>query len=434
MFNREPDIDVLFRNGLKNFEVLPPSDIWDEMPSVNVTHGRQRIFYAAVAGLALLFSVSAALTALFRNSDNIAANVPQTSFSRTRHFKTEGATLKAEKTTAAVLKHEFSAATKNSTVTTTLHADSPNDQVKDSPALNDQNNNAFSTERNSEERVSLAGLFTSRDFGNAGTSIIPVATDEKRAKSNRFMIGGSVAPGMSIISDGGHRDTKKLLTSENSMPELSAALSVRYKISSRFSIQTGLGVTSIGQIVKGIDIYSGLSHYYSSKGRFNYVVQTASGQVIGTNRDVRISDESANRVGSVISQAIDPSKLPLSYVNDDLRQRFRYLEIPFIARYKVIDRRVDLNLCGGFSYGYLIENVAFATVNSKDVKVGYTEGINKNSVSSQMGFGMEYNLTKNVTFNFEPVVRYYITPFSSASNAIDRQYSFGIFSGLFYRF
>jgi len=438
MFDREPNIDIVFRNGLKNYEVLPPSDIWDEMPPLKISHHRHTVVYAAVAGLAILISVSAALAALFKTGDDlsadIASNIPGASFTGNNPSATAGVTLKAQKNEAKIIRHLFREMPADVVAPVESDSAAPEAMAGEASALIDRENDSTADNRESEERVNLAGLFTSRNFGNTGSNIIPVATNETKTKNSHFMIGGSVAPAVSIISDGGDNETKKLLSKENSMPELSAALSVRYKISSRFSLQTGLGVTSLGQIVKGIDVYSGLSHYYSSKGDFNYVVQTSSGQVIASNTDVRISDASANRVGSVISSVYDVSKLPLNYVNDDLKQRFRYLEVPLIARYKLIDRRVDMNLCGGVSYGYLIENVAFATVDGNNVKVGYTQGVNKHSVSSQMGFGLEYNISRSISFNLEPMVRYYITPFSDASNAINRQYSFGIFSGLFYRF
>jgi len=438
MFDREPNIDIVFRNGLKNYEVLPPSDIWDEMPPFKISRSTHKIVYRAVAGLAILISVSAALAALFRTSDDlsadVAANIPGASFAGNHPSGTAGVTLKAEKSEATIIRHLFSETAANIVAPAETIREVTAEQADDTTVMSDQENGSDAGNHDPEEKVNLAGLFTFRNFGNTGSNIIPVAVNETKTKNSHFMIGGSVSPAVSIISDGGDNETKKLLSKENSMPEMSAALSVRYKINSRFSLQTGLGVTSMGQIVKGIDVYSGLSHYYSSKGDFNYVVQTASGQVIASNTDVRISDESANRVGSVISGVYDPSKLPLNYVNDDLKQRFRYLEVPLIARYKLIDRRVDMNLCGGVSYGYLIENVAFASVNGSNVKVGYTEGVNRHSISSQMGFGMEYNISKSISFNLEPMVRYYFTPFSDASNAINRQYSFGIFSGLFYRF
>jgi hypothetical protein len=438
MFDREPNIDIVFRNGLKDLEVLPPSDVWDEMPPVTVSHRPSKIVYAAVAGLAMIISISAALSALFRTDNarqsDLAANIPGASFTGTNAYRNSGVSIEPETKQAKIIRPVFNEVAESNPVASGSVSTLPVEQPAEPAAMNELPDNASAGNHDSEKRVNLSGLFASGSFGNANINIIPVETRETKSKSSNFMIGGSLAPAMSIISDGGNRETKKLLTTENSMPELSAGLSVRYKISSRFSIQTGVGVTSLGQIVKGIDVYSGLSNYYSAKGKFNYVVQTASGQVIASNTDIRISDASSNRVGSVISEVIDPSKLPLSYINDDLKQRFRYLEVPLIARYKLIDRRVDMNLCGGISYGYLIENVAFATEDGKDVKVGYTEGVNKNSISSQLGFGMEYNISKSISFNLEPVVRYYITPFSDASSTITRQYSFGIFSGLFYRF
>lgn len=68
------------------------------------------------------------------------------------------------------------------------------------------------------------------------------------------------------------------------------------------------------------------------------------------------------------------------------------------------------------------------------VNVGHTEGVNIHTISSQLGLGMEYNISKLISFNVEPVFRYYLTPFSDLTGTISRPYSFGLSSGFFFRF
>jgi hypothetical protein len=439
MFDREPNIDIVFRNGLKDFEVLPPSDIWEGIPPVAVAHSKKRIMYAAVAAVALLMTLSLAVLALLKNpvnrTDNIASLSDVSAPADAKGTNKISFTIRQSAPIQQTIIREKSAITESSAIITQSNlplATFPA-MVRESlmteekgkiPALGDQ-----------AKKESLA-QWIKTSLSEKPQKVFTVAENEPvRISSSKLIMGGSISPALNMVSSGGDENTASLMDNEKNLPELSAALSVGYKMSKRWSIQTGLGVTSVGRIVSGIDVYTGLSKYYSSKGEFNYAVQTASGVIIANNTDVRISDNYENRVASTISsEAFNASKLPLNYVNSDVKQRFRYLELPVIARYKVIDRRIDINVSGGLSYGYLIENVAFATVSDEKVKVGYTEGINKHSFSSQMGLGMEYNLTKKVSLNIEPVVRYYFTPFSETSNSLTRPYSIGIFSGFFYRF
>lgn len=439
MFKREPNIDFVFRNGLKNFEVLPPSDVWDDIPPVKIYRKRRTAFYTAAAAIAMLMTASIAMAYIFRRPAVVTGNIASLTQEKPVPASASVSNKVSETGTGAspaiVIKDKFTMHAAEETENQTASASAANvGLLKEDMAVPADEEIAENTGRETDRHPDLAALFNVPGFQTTPGSIIPVQQEKLKQKTSRFMLGGSLVPAINIVSGKGDNSTNGLLKSENSLPELTANISVRYNINPRFSIQTGVGVTTMGQIVRGIDVYAGLSDYYSIKGKYTYSVQTSSGVVIAENKDIRISDESGDRVNAVIAGVIDPSKLPLDYVNNDLRQRFRYLEVPVVARYKLIDRRIDLNVSGGFSYGYLVENVAFAKIDNRDVRVGYTEGVNRHALNSQMGLGVEYNISRSFTFNIEPVVRYSLTPFSNASDVADRSYSFGIFSGLFFKF
>lgn len=67
------------------------------------------------------------------------------------------------------------------------------------------------------------------------------------------------------------------------------------------------------------------------------------------------------------------------------------------------------------------------------VRVGYTEGVNTFNLSSQLGLGLEYNISRKVIFNLEPVFRYYVTPLSEISGSQYKPYSVGFSSGFFFK-
>jgi opacity protein-like surface antigen len=66
--------------------------------------------------------------------------------------------------------------------------------------------------------------------------------------------------------------------------------------------------------------------------------------------------------------------------------------------------------------------------------IGKTDGLNPISLSSSLGMGMEYNFSDNLSLNLEPTFRYYLNPFNEVTGLKIHPYSFGIFSGLSYKF
>jgi hypothetical protein len=108
--------------------------------------------------------------------------------------------------------------------------------------------------------------------------------------------------------------------------------------------------------------------------------------------------------------------------------------MPVIVKYKLIDKTVDFNLIGGLSYNLLVNNSVHAVIDGSKYNIGKTAGLNPFMVSSSLGMGMEYNLSEKISLNLEPTFRYYLNPFSNIQGAGAHPYSFGVFSGLSYKF
>jgi hypothetical protein len=60
--------------------------------------------------------------------------------------------------------------------------------------------------------------------------------------------------------------------------------------------------------------------------------------------------------------------------------------------------------------------------------------LNPLTLSSSLGMGMEYNISGKLSLNLEPTFRYYLNPFSVTTGSFIHPYSFGIFSGVSYKF
>src|SRR5512133_2142484 len=72
MDEREANIDLLFRNGLKDYEVLPPAEVWDKISPEVRKQNRAYIILRAAAMVAVLITLGF-LTSTWNNkvSDNI---------------------------------------------------------------------------------------------------------------------------------------------------------------------------------------------------------------------------------------------------------------------------------------------------------------------------------------------------------------------------
>jgi hypothetical protein len=188
--------------------------------------------------------------------------------------------------------------------------------------------------------------------------------------------------------------------------------------------------------MSGINSYSGFQQYSNSKGGPNFRVLTSNGTVQTNNSDIFLSSYSLPErvITNYTNDVFDPVKASLNYVSSTIYQNMSFLELPVIVRYKVIDRKIDINIIGGMSYNLLLNNSVYALVDDRRYPVGITEGLNTISLSSSLGMGLEYNLSQNLSLNLEPTFRYYLNPFNSANANGFHPYSVGIFSGIAYKF
>ena len=151
--------------------------------------------------------------------------------------------------------------------------------------------------------------------------------------------------------------------------------------------------------------------------------------------DIFLLDNSGDRVVTrYTNDVFDPTKANLSYINNSLFQNFSYIEMPVILRYKLIDKSVDFNLIGGLSYNLLVNNSVHTVIDGSKYTIGKTAGLNPFMVSSSMGMGIEYSLSEKFSLNLEPTFRYYLNPFGEIPGLRIHPYSFGVFSGLSYKF
>ena len=125
--------------------------------------------------------------------------------------------------------------------------------------------------------------------------------------------------------------------------------------------------------------------------------------------------------------AQDPSLLGV------MAQQFGYLEVPLELNYTLLDRKFGINLIGGMSSLFLVDNSVTLTSGELITEMGEANNVNDVNFSTNIGFGVNYKFSPKIQLNIEPVFKYQLNTFSDTSGNF-QPFSVGVYSGLNFRF
>ncbi|MDP4224638.1 MAG: outer membrane beta-barrel protein [Bacteroidota bacterium] len=442
MANRDANIDLLFRNGLKDFEVLPPVGVWARILPVIRQRQKPYVMLRAAAVVAVIVSVSVLAYKwsteinITLQDQNIAVSDRSVNLQGNRPIQKISGHRSAKSVTNSGKEIQTPPLPEESQITS---PDNQADKGIGNTTL------AFGNLPSLEsilgiKRALIPGMMTDKEnSGTAGdnnSSLKGITFDQPKDKTAKWSITALVSPTYYLRPELDNSNiSKQISSSEQSRISYSGGVSFAYKISRKLSIQSGLYYSTIGNEINGISSFSGFRSYDYTKGDHNFEVLTSNGLIYTNNSDVFLMDRSGDRVlTKYTNDVFDPAKAQLSYVDNTLYQNFSYLEMPVFLRYKLIDRTIGFNVIGGLSYNLLVNNTVNAHISGNNYSVGKTAGLNPFMVTSSFGMGMEYNISDKISLNLEPTFRYYLNPFSMIQGPKTHPYSFGVFSGLSYKF
>ena len=439
MDNNGANIDLLFRNGLKDYEVLPPVEAWNNILPVIRKKQRPVIFLRSAALIAVLLSMG---FLAYKWSQQISAPLREPLIALDQESaKPQGNTADPELIRqTAVTDRQASVITNNQNyyqlpgtepALEEYPAQSDPEMVTESDYLNFRKDLMTPARIQAIKGPSFISGY--EDTGNAG--LYDFVFEEQKKKSDKWSLTAMASPTYYMRPELTSDISDQASSPEQARISYSGGVGFSYKISKKLSIQSGLYYSSIGNEVDNIYSFAGFRPFDLSKGDHNFEVLTSSGNIYTENPDVFLIDMSGERVMTKYTNDVfDPLKAKLSYINNSLFQNFSYLEMPVILRYKIIDKSIDFNLIGGLSYNLLVNNSVHTVIDGSKYDVGKTAGLNPFMVSSSLGMGMEYSISEKISLNLEPTFRYYINPYSNIQGVGAHPYSFGVFSGLSYKF
>lgn len=453
---KEENIDRIFREGLKNFEVAPPSEVWEGVLQAR-THKKKGvlpIFRYAAASVAMLLVVGSLYTII--NKPNLQKDTPQTVQSITSTIKDDIKPVEKVVQENIDVEKPVIAETQINIVKPESVDVSSDKVLQTREPVNIGNvanilllaENYFPIESkdlhsfvdgksiilNSKVANSDKGFPVIYDFANE-----PI--DQKIENIGGWSFGAKFSPlytsrNVTMTMPGNFKDMYDNV--EEGIIAFSGGLNFKYKSANRISVHVGLFYSRMGQKITDLVAYDVPAYIVSTlpvKGPNRIMLNSSFGPVVVPETSLYVEDITVARVeNKYSSDYFDPVKLGLEGFDTEISQNFEYIEIPLLLSYKVIDRVIDFQLLGGVSTNLLVGNNVFAEFDGQRINLGKTDDIYKFNYSSVIGFGIEYGFSDQLSFSIEPTFKYYLNSFSSGTRLHVHPFSIGLFSGISYKF
>jgi hypothetical protein len=294
-------------------------------------------------------------------------------------------------------------------------------------------------EHKTDETVTVASTTIPR----YDETIFPDFTDiiTKSRPTRRWEISGQFAPVHSyraITSVPSGIRKSDFDDAESPLLAYSGGINLSYRVYNRWSVQTGVFYSQMGQTINSVIPVTNMYAAISSSGNpyTKNFVNTSSGSVtVASNLKSDANSTYSNYFNpeSQTASANSPANIssPAKY---QLLERLDYLEIPLILRYRVLDRKLNLYISGGMSTNILINNNVFVDNGSDIVKGGAILMARPVNYSSIMGLGLGYQINRNLSIGFEPYFKYFLQSYTTSSQISSNPYALGVFTGVIYRF
>lgn len=461
-------MDNVFRDRLGDIEISAPSEAWENISAqINIRSKKDYTFLYKIAAAVAVITMIGSLY-LFMSKDQIVINESMVSESLLNNTEKEINVIEKENA-------EQILETKNNEIIADLYDGNKVSNISE-PILDGDSfvenvqtiNSIIEREKNVEDLELMALLPINFDFEKLQPELVISKSDNsveqkgflpdmnlllalnimeaekiEKEKQSKWVIGGDFTPlysYRSISKSNSKYDAAYYNSVESPMMTYTGGLNLQYKALGRLSIQAGVYYSSMGQSLDYMTVYSNKAYDMVAeeyKDRFvnSYEIDNSAG-AISFKTSYVIIDELAARVNDMSSNKgfVNTADPVFQDLDAEIQQSFKYIEVPVILRYKLIDKEIDFNIIGGIGANFLIGNdVILSYGNTKEV-IGETKGVDPVNYSGSLGFGIEYPLMKRIKLKLEPSIKYYLNSINSSSSIDSHPYSIGIYTGINYTF
>lgn len=235
------------------------------------------------------------------------------------------------------------------------------------------------------------------------------------SKDKKWQIAPVVAPVyFSSVSGGSPLDARFKNNQKSFVPTMSYGALVSYGVSKKVSLRTGIHRVDLSYETNDV-----LISQNDNARMMEHVRPNERGRLIQVDTKV---DNPENPLGRTVMQ-----------YGGSVRQSMAYFEVPVEMGYRVVDKRIKLDVVGGLSTMFLTENEVAVSTSGTSLVIGEAANLSSIHFTTNFGIGVRYGFLKDFEASFEPAFKYQFNAYTGGSGDF-RPYFFGLYSGIRYQF
>ncbi|QBA65444.1 outer membrane beta-barrel protein [Muriicola soli] len=291
------------------------------------------------------------------------------------------------------------------------------------------NDNKELIAKNEAKKEELKKIIQEKSEEDEKTSIFEAIAQQEEEKlkeesNKKWELGPRVAPVFfSSLAQGSPIHSTFENNAKSGNVNMSYGLAVSYKVAKRVKIRSGIHRVDFGYDTRDVNFSSSLNA--STNGiidNIDYSLSSRNLVVRSNTRSGKLATENAQDVAGP-----DPS------LNGKMIQDFGYLEVPLELTYEILDRKIGVNVVGGLSSLFLVNNSVTLESNGITTEMGEANNLNDINLSTNFGIGISYQFNDKFQLSLEPMFKYQLNTFSETSGNF-QPFSMGVYSGLNFRF
>jgi hypothetical protein len=398
LYDSSHDIEMI--NRLKSIEVDPPKGLWDDIEATLLAKRKRKIFiitsWASAATIAVLFTIGGFYYVDVKdkaiasnnqkkseinklNDEKVSINSP---YSKVATDKIEKQKVDLNEINRNVVLHSNSTLTPENSEDVRRYDEIPNKIQAIQSKIKKSNVDVA-------EQLHIISKSNQIDFNEAVAQVEPAKKD-----LGKWYVTASGFPVYSFHTYGAI--SRSNTHQESGIVSWGGSISIRYAFSNKFSIESGLTYSTVGQQEKNIFLLNtGVDNpVVADVGTFS----NSYGVLSVPNAELKVTD----MVG--LSGLSTPTINAISLDKVNAYQRFRYIEMPVLLARSFSVKNVLFTVKSGLSVGYLIDNKL--QVSGSNFKLsGKTKGVAPFAPSALASIGFSIPISNRANLLIEPTFR-----------------------------
>ena len=247
--------------------------------------------------------------------------------------------------------------------------------------------------------------------------------------TDRWSLAANAAPVyFNTTGKGSSIDPQFNSNSKTGEVNMSYGVTASYAVNKRLRVRSGINRVNLGYNTNNVVSYQSIGVSSPTSTLQNVSNNSTINNSVSNAPTEQLSLISADNLSSKNASSL------LKASNTSINQSLGYIEVPLELQYAVLSNKFGVNVIGGFSSLFLNNNEVFSEAQDGNrTFLGEANNINKVSYSANFGLGLNYQVTKKIDLNLEPMLKYQINTFNNTSGDF-QPFFVGVYTGLAIKF